>query len=215
MNCFRYKLDHDYGFAPNPFHGTLTLATCKAQIRSNPHLNIGDWVIGLGSQRLGCLGHLIYAMKVTHKMTFDQYWEDARFLCKRPNLTGSLVQMYGDNVYHTDPQSGRVIQENCAHSKEGGIPNDGHLRSDSSGKNVLLSDHFYYLGDHHVPIPDQFDYIYRNVLRNYTFLDLQNRQEDLNAFINWIETTFPMGISGDPINWSLEHQLGEMPIYEE
>lgn len=32
MKCFRYKLDHDYGFAPNPFWGVMTLATCKAQL---------------------------------------------------------------------------------------------------------------------------------------------------------------------------------------
>ena len=32
MNCFRYKIEHDFGFAPNPFHGTLSLATCKGDI---------------------------------------------------------------------------------------------------------------------------------------------------------------------------------------
>nr|WP_269667332.1 hypothetical protein [Polaromonas naphthalenivorans] len=26
-------MTHDSGFAPNPFHGTLTLATCKPGIR--------------------------------------------------------------------------------------------------------------------------------------------------------------------------------------
>ena len=45
MNCFRYKMDHDYGFAPNPFHGFLSLATCKGlQLRHNSHLKIGDSV---------------------------------------------------------------------------------------------------------------------------------------------------------------------------
>ena len=42
MNCFRYKLDHDYGFAPNPFHGVITLDTCKGGIRKNKNLHIGD-----------------------------------------------------------------------------------------------------------------------------------------------------------------------------
>ena len=60
MNCFRYKLEHDYGFAPNPFHGTLSLATCKGQIRKNKHLQIGDWIIGLGSVAMGDLNHLIF-----------------------------------------------------------------------------------------------------------------------------------------------------------
>ena len=29
MHCFRYKLNHDYGLAPNPFGGVMTLAVCK------------------------------------------------------------------------------------------------------------------------------------------------------------------------------------------
>lgn len=48
MNCFRYKIEHDFGFAPNPFHGTLSLATCKGDIRKNKNLQLGDWIVGLG-----------------------------------------------------------------------------------------------------------------------------------------------------------------------
>lgn len=33
MHCFRYKLNHDYGLAPNPFGGVMTLAVCKGDIR--------------------------------------------------------------------------------------------------------------------------------------------------------------------------------------
>lgn len=69
MNCFRYKLEHDYGFAPNPFHGVLSLATCKGDIRNNKHLEIGDWIIGLGSVAMNNLNHLIFAMKLEEKIT--------------------------------------------------------------------------------------------------------------------------------------------------
>lgn len=92
MNCFRYKLEHDYGFAPNPFHGVLSLATCKGDIRNNKHLEIGDWIIGLGSVAMNNLNHLIFAMKLEEKITFDEYWNDERFQCKKPILNGSLVQ---------------------------------------------------------------------------------------------------------------------------
>lgn len=51
MNCFRYKIEHDYGFAPNPFHGTLSLATCKGPIRQNKNLKVGDWIVGFGSEK--------------------------------------------------------------------------------------------------------------------------------------------------------------------
>lgn len=83
MNCFRYKLEHDYGFAPNPFHGTMSLATCKSGIRKNKNLRIGDWIIGLGSKAMGNIHHLVYAMKLEEKITFDQYWIDPRFQCKK------------------------------------------------------------------------------------------------------------------------------------
>ena len=95
MNCFRYKLEHDYGFAPNPFHGTLSLATCKGQIRKNKHLQIGDWIIGLGSVAMGNLNHLIFAMQLEEKITFDDYWNDLRFQCKKPNINGSYYNYMG------------------------------------------------------------------------------------------------------------------------
>ena len=139
MNCFRYKIEHDFGFAPNPFHGTLSLATCKGDIRKNKNLQLGDWIVGLGSKSMGNLHHIVFAMKVEEKLTFDQYWNDARFLCKKPNLNGSLIEIYGDNVYHTDESTGKVIQENCAHSKDNGIVDEGHYKRDVEGQYVLLS----------------------------------------------------------------------------
>ena len=90
-------MDHDYGFAPNPFHGTLSLATCKGlQLRHNSHLKIGDWIVGLGSVAMGNLGRIIYAMQVEKKITFDQYWDDPQYQIKKPVINGSLVQMYGE-----------------------------------------------------------------------------------------------------------------------
>lgn len=44
MHCFRYKLNHDYGLAPNPFGGVMTLAVCKGDIRK---IRILQSVIGL------------------------------------------------------------------------------------------------------------------------------------------------------------------------
>lgn len=64
MHCFRYKLNHDFGLAPNPFGGIMTLAVCKGDIRRHKNLAVGDWIIGTGSKRIGLLNRLIYAMKV-------------------------------------------------------------------------------------------------------------------------------------------------------
>ena len=172
MKCFRYKLDHDYGFAPNPFWGIMSLATCKAQLRHNKNLELGDWIAGFGSVGMNNFHCLIYAMKVEQIITFDEYWDNPKYVCKRPVLTGTLCQMYGDNVYHT--VEGKVIQEHCAHSLDSGGPNKRHYKTDVSGKNVLLSKHFYYFGDHAPMIPEELDFILPH--RNVQFLDLKDEQ---------------------------------------
>ena len=48
MRLHSYVVARDYGFAPNPFFGVCTLATCKPKIRSAAKL--GDWVMGTGSK---------------------------------------------------------------------------------------------------------------------------------------------------------------------
>ena len=42
-----YVVRYDSGFAPNPFYGYCTLATCKPNIRRSA--DIGDWVNTLSS----------------------------------------------------------------------------------------------------------------------------------------------------------------------
>ena len=61
MLMFSYKIEHDFGLAPNPFWGVMTLAVCKGKIRRHKKLQIGDWIIGTGSQKLKNLNHIIYA----------------------------------------------------------------------------------------------------------------------------------------------------------
>ena len=45
---FSYVVRYDTGFAPNPFHGLLTLACCKPRIRQSAAVN--DILIGLSSR---------------------------------------------------------------------------------------------------------------------------------------------------------------------
>ena len=78
-----YVVRYDSGFAPNPFYGYCTLATCKPSIRKGA--DIGDWVVGSGSNdrniRRG--GHLVHAMRITEILTFDEYGVDPRFESKK------------------------------------------------------------------------------------------------------------------------------------
>lgn len=138
MHCFRYKLNHDYGLAPNPFGGVMTLAVCKGDIRKNKNLAVGDWIIGTGSKRMKMLNQLIYAMRVDGWMSFDEYWNDSKYAFKKPVLNGSLVQMYGDNIYHTGVD-GVVIQEPCAHSQKDNSVNQKHLKRDVKGERMFFT----------------------------------------------------------------------------
>lgn len=220
MNCFRYKVEHDWGFAPNPFHGTLTLATCKADIRGCRKLNVGDWVVGLGSVSMNNLGKLIYAMKVEEILTFDQYYNDPRFQCKKPVRTGSIVQMYGDNVYHTDnsehPER-RFIQDACAHSHKDWSFYQEHYDRDTKSDKVLLSKTFYYFGDHCIDIPDSLSYIKLNPndkRGNKFYRDLEGEEDKINAIVEWLASSYQVGIHGDPCNWK-EFNLPVLNIYED
>ena len=220
MNCFRYKVEHDWGFAPNPFHGTLSLATCKADIRSNKNLQIGDWVIGFGSQSMGNLGKMIYAMRVEEILTFDEYYEDPRFQCKKPNKFGSLVQMYGDNVYHTDKSESPVrqyIQDECAHSHTDGSFYQEHYDRDTKSDKVLLSRTFYYFGNHCIDIPGKFSYLHlspQDTRGNMCYTDLVGEDAKIQAFADWLASSYSVGIYGDPCNW-IQFSLSDLNIYED
>ena len=197
MNLFRYRLHHDFGLAPNPFWGVMTLAVCKEGIRRSRNLKIGDWVIGCGSCQLHNLGSLIYVMKVQEILTFDEYWNDSRFDIKKPRINGSLMVMDGDNFYHTDKITNVVIQEDSAHSNP--FFASRHLRSDTKGRNVLVSHDFFYFGDNFVKPPENFLPIATPAPRGFSYKGLSKNLE--KNFIDWLTSSFEPGIYGEPISW--------------
>lgn len=197
---YTYIVRHDIGFAPNPFYGVCTLATCKPRIRRTAA--IGDWVAGVGSRQQGQEGQLVYAMQVEEILSFDEYWSDLRFESKRPNRSGSLKQRYGDNIYHRSSPGGPWIQEDSRHSLEDGSPNTEHVRRDTREPRVLLSETFVYYGDRAVDIPEEFcDYPGYDISspgRDYQC----NFPSDLrDAVIAWLESQAHLGIVGEPLDW--------------
>ena len=152
MRPYAYVVTHDNGFAPNPFHGYCTLATCKPRIRK--HAEIGDWIFGVGSTQNNQAGKLIYAMRVEEEMSFDEYWTDPRFEQKKPNPNGAEEFRCGDNVYHRCPDSGDWIQEHSYHSLNSGCPNPRFVENDTKPPRVLISEHFAYYGKSAIDIPD-------------------------------------------------------------
>lgn len=161
QRVFSYIVARDYGFAPNPFHGVLTLATCKPKIRSAA--NVGDYLLG----NAGKAGDykLVYMAKVSEKMTFDSYWNDPRFQCKKPTIKygndnkpdmgDNPEKFYGDNVYHHSGED--WVQADCHHSLANGKPNLENLTHDTSSDYVLICNEFFYLGNSMIDFPNRFE----------------------------------------------------------
>jgi len=141
----------DYGFAPNPFYGYCTLAACKPVIRRVA--SVGDWIVGTGGSSRGLRDRLIYAMRVTEAITFDEYWSDERFRDKRPNRRGSRKQFFGDNIYHHDRRTGHWKQEDSHHSRPNGMAFAVNKKHDTKTDRVLISDDFVYFGGSAIAIP--------------------------------------------------------------
>jgi hypothetical protein len=190
----------DYGFAPNPFYGFCTLATCKPKIRKIA--KVGDWVIGTGSKTHGREGRIVYAMRVTEAMPFDQYWRDPRFRQKKPNMCGSKKQAFGDNIYHRGKATRIWRQEDSHHSHPDGTPNIGNVANDTQTDRVLISDDYVYWGGSGPILPKRF--------RNFEGLDLCGKRGHKNVFpdkmieevIEWLRLRGDTGYCGAPLDWA-------------
>lgn len=177
---YSYKMKHDYGFAPNPFLGVLTLATCKPGMRRNTQ--IGNWIAGWTSNHMvRSLGvgenELIYLAKVTDKLTFAEYWEE--YPQKRPVFTDDKddIKRYGDNIYKPDDSaSGGFVQIKNSHH------NNCKEDDDLSGRYVLICKEFYYFSSlASLPIPPELS---PNIPKSQTCYGVIT--EDVSEFINYV-----------------------------
>jgi hypothetical protein len=194
LSYYSYKMVRDFGFAPNPFNGICTLATCKPAIRK--YAEIGDWVIGSGSVSTNLVGQVIYLMKISEKLTFDEYWNDQRFQSKKPVMNVGLKRMHGDNIYNR-LANGEWQQQYSQHSKYNGVEEPAHKKTDLGGEYVLLANYFFYFGDKHFLVPQEFKPICSNVRDRMKIKD----QELAERFIKYVEANFNPGVIGDPIDW--------------
>jgi hypothetical protein len=178
--AFIYVVDRDFGFAPNPFHGFCTLATCKPRIRSVARPS--DWIIGVGGSRLKATNRCIFAMQVSERISFNDYWENPEFSDKKPVRNGSARMLVGDNIYRY--MNSRWEQADSHHSLSDGSQNLINLRKDTSSNSVLISRHFFYFGKSAVEIPGDIleDMGYANARNHRTFKLSEARR--LIEFIN-------------------------------
>lgn len=197
MRLFSYVVRWDHGFAPNPFYGVCSVATCKPDIRKVAC--VGDYVLGTGSARRKLAGTVTFIMQVDEIITFDQYWNDPRFIRRRPVMNGSLQQRFGDNIYHQ--QNGKWIQADSRHSWTGSQPNADNLKRDTGKTDrVLLGHNFIYWGGEGPKIPGHFENFVQHAPGHRAFFS----EKDIHRFLKWIGTHGVSGQVADPYEWRFQ-----------
>jgi hypothetical protein len=190
----------DFGFAPNPFHGFCTLATCKPRIRRKAE--VGDWVIGMGGDRLNATGKCIYAMRVSAKVNFNEYWTNPAYMDKKPVRNGSRKMMVGDNIYYFESANQKWQQADSHHSNTDGSINIHNLENDTQTDKVLISDHFVFFGTEAPVVPKSLlEAIGYENRRNYRVFEYSV----CDALIKWLQTTFKKSFNtvvADPFDFS-------------
>jgi hypothetical protein len=132
MRLFSYVVQHDLGYAPNPFHGYCTLAHCKFGRKRKNIVDLADrkdWVVGTGGADLRVSsghGRLVYAMKISDILNLKQYFKDCRF---RQKKIKSSLNPSPDNLQRD---------------------------RDNAVRRVLIAKEFYYFGRQAVKIPERF-----------------------------------------------------------
>lgn len=202
---FSYVVRYDSGFAPNPFYGYATLATCKPLIRKVAMP--GNWIVGTGSSAKGVDRgtRLVHAMKISEVTDFRSYWNDTRFLRKRPVMRGSRKQCCGDNIYQRAADDSHWLQLDSYHSGPNGTPRPDHIARDTGTDRILISNDFYYFGGEGPEIPANFrDPARYDICRKVRQRKRQKDGDWIAEFVAWLRTFGDPGYHGRPLDWVLE-----------
>jgi hypothetical protein len=199
-----YKMTYDTGFAPNPYHGVLTLATCKPDIRL--HANKGDWIAGFTAKevhdsngkihRFNGDRKLIYLACIKDKLKLEEYWESEDYKDKHPHLIGKNGKIIkencsgettecknfdsGDNIY-------KMVNGKLQQQENGGGHGENEYKSDTRGEFVLICEEFYYFGvENAINVNDVFQYA-NSLPRNYKNFSENEGQ----GLVNFIKKEYP------------------------
>jgi len=152
MRLFSYIVTQDTGFAPNPFWGYCTLATCKPVICRTA--SSGDWIVGLTPKENG--HKVVYFMQVQEVLPIAEYFRNQRFSRKKPDYTTqAVIDKCGDNIYQPLSNGGfRQLRSQHSNGTEENLAKKAH---DLSGVNVLISQRFVYFGSEARQLTAEFD----------------------------------------------------------
>lgn len=193
LRLFSYKMAVDTGFAPNPFFGVLTLATCKPKIRLCKQVN--DWIAGFTSKAL--CGHkvgkerLIYLMQITDKIKISEYFNHPHYKLKIPDHSNEeTVYRAGDNIYYKTDGANFEQIKNWNHD-------EGNKDADTSGIYVLISNKFYYFGGKPLQVPDC---VRPKIPKGQSAHGALSDNQTASAFIEWVKQKGE-GVHNAPHTW--------------
>ena len=201
MALHSYVVRYDSGFAPNPFYGYCTLATCKPRIRAGAQ--VGDWIVGSGSKSAAASqeGRLVYAMRVEEALTWNQYSSDPRFRSKQPFRRGSRKQTCGDNIYFRKAADTPWQQRDSFHSRADGSADPDHVQKDTSVDRVLVSQEFLYMGGQGPFLPDLRDAQGRSLCKRSIGHSKFDDPMLIAAVVAWLKELGATGFKGVPFEW--------------
>lgn len=206
---YTYCIPVDDGAAPNPYWGVCTLAICKPVIRRVA--GVGDWVVGTGSSQspIGNLaGTIVYAMRVTSKMSMPDYDSYTRreLRNKLPaERAADPRRRVGDSIYDFSKQGAPL--------RRGAVHVEANRATDLGGECVLLSDQFVYFGDNPLRLPAELLPIVKQGQGHRSAAN--NPYAD--AFAAWIASlSIPFGsVLGEPQWWRVEPPSGRPGVCAE
>jgi hypothetical protein len=185
MQLCSYTVVHDTGFAPNPFGGYCTLAVCTPN-HQGVRLRRGDWVLGNSTASTG--HKLVYAMKISEVLGFDEYYRDERFASKKPCLDRGWEDVCGDNIYYRADDGAWKQHPTRFHD------NPRSFAQDVKHPRVFVSEHFFYFGASAPDIPDE----YRDLVRKSQGVKCSHARPLVVEFTRWLESSFTPGRLGIP-----------------
>jgi len=185
MKLFSYVLAYEDGSAPNPWWGFCTLAICKPGIRRVAE--VGNWIMGTGSKSQHTYQKLVYAMRVSEVVALEDYFRDARFKEKKPDLKNKDWRRHqGDNVYKKNADG--------LWTQLPGPREAANMEKDLRGKHAIISDHFYYFGTNAVELPAGF----RKMIHTNQGHRSQFPNELVREFVKRLEGEYECGVHGEP-----------------
>ena len=129
--------------------------------------------------------HVLYAMKVTEKLKFKDYWDKSEYNVKRPKMDGSLEHRRGDNIYDYSINAIIPRQLYSQHSHADGSEDEDMKTHDLGGVYVLISSDFIYFGKKSKPLPDSLLHLIKKGpghKSNFT-------EDDINSLEKWLKQT--------------------------